>query len=177
MTLRGLPARIAPVLLTALLVHLAADGFDHAPGLERAPALAALLATALALAGLTVFLGACLRTRRSPIATKGSDAAWVGALAASGLGLYLALELLEGHGLALELPALLASLPAALLVFRAARAARGLLEAAGVAFAAFARSGRVAAPAASAVPRGRVAGGASVRAAGAHSGRAPPLLA
>jgi hypothetical protein len=156
MTLRGLPARIAPVLLTALLVHLAADGFDHAPGLERAPALAALLATALA---------------------KGSDAAWVGALAASGLGLYLALELLEGHGLALELPALLASLPAALLVFRAARAARGLLEAAGVAFAAFARSGRVAAPAASAVPRGRVAGGASVRAAGAHSGRAPPLLA
>jgi hypothetical protein len=177
MTLRGLPARIPPVLVTALLVHVAANRLDHAPGLEQAPALAALLTTVLALAGLTVFLAASMRTARSSIATKGSDAACVAVLGAGGLGLYLALELFEGHGLSIGLPALLACVPAALLVFRMARAAGALLEAAGVAFAAYARAPRVAAPDASAAPSGRLLGGTSLRAAGAHSGRAPPQLA
>jgi hypothetical protein len=139
--------------------------------------LAALLATALALAGLSVFLGACLGTSRGSIATNRSDAACLAALGAGGFGLYLALELLEGHGLAIGLPALLASLPAALLVFRASRAAGTLLQAAGAAFAAYATTARGGAANFRSAPNGRHAAGASLRAAAAHSGRAPPLLA
>jgi len=177
MVLRGLPARIPPVLVTALLVHVAANRLDHAPGLQQAPAFAALLTTALALTGLTVFLTASVRTGQSSIATKGSNVACVAVLGVGGLGLYLALELFEGHGLSLGLPALLACIPAALLVSRMARAAGALLEAAGVAFAAYARAPRVAAPDASAAPSGRLVRGTSLRAAGAHSGRAPPQIA
>jgi len=172
MTLRRLPAGVPPVLLIALLVHLAANGFDHAPGLEGAPVLAALVAGSLLLAALTAFLSASLRTS---IATNGSDAASLGALGAGGFGLYLALELLEGHGLAFGLPALLAILPAALLVFRASRAAGTLLRAAGAAFAAYARAARGGAPDGWAMRDGRRAAGSCLLAGGRHPGRAPPL--
>jgi hypothetical protein len=175
MTLRRLPAVVPPVLLTALLVHVAANGFDHAPGLEGAPALGALLFVSLALAALTVFLGADARSGRGSIATKGSDAACLAALVAGGFGLYLALELLEGHGLAFGLPPLLAILPAALLVFRASRAAGTLLRAAGVAFAAYLRAARTGAPDGWATAPGRPPAGSSLVAGGRHPGRAPPL--
>jgi len=175
MTLRRLPAGVPPVLLTALLVHVAANGFDHAPGLAGAPALAGLLTASLALAAVTAFLSASLRSGRYSIATNGSDAASLGALAAGGFGLYLALELLEGHGFSFGLPALLAILPAALLVFRASRAAGTLLRAAGAAFAAYARAAHGGPIHGWAMAPGRRPDGSCLLAGGRHPGRAPPL--
>jgi hypothetical protein len=175
MTLRELPARIAPALVTALLVHAAANGFDHAPGFQGAPALAALLVGSIALAALSGFVGATVSSARPPIATSRSGAEGLAFLAVGGLGLYLTLEFLEGHGLALGLPVLLAILPAALLVLRASRAAGTLLRAAGAAFAAYARGGNGVPPNGWAARRGGRPAGSSVRAGGRHPGRAPPL--
>jgi hypothetical protein len=177
MTLRRLPWGLLPAALVGLLVHIAASGFGHVPGLGHAPALLGLLVCGLTLAALTAFLGAALEPGRLPIATKGVDAASLGALALAGFAAYTCLELLEGHGFGSVLPALVASVPFAALVMRAARALASFFAAAGIAFAAFARRSHVATETtfARVLLHGRL--DASFTVPRAHRGRAPPLLA
>jgi hypothetical protein len=139
MTFGRLSTALPLAALTAVLVHVAANGFDHVPGLGQAPRLAAVLGASLALAALLTFLGAVLAPRQRSIATKGADAAFLAAVGAGGFGFYLAIECSEGHGLASALlPALLVCLPLAALVYHAARAVAGVLRAAGTALARYA---------------------------------------
>jgi hypothetical protein len=177
MTLRRLAAGIPAAAVAALLVHVAATGFDHAPGLGQAPSLSALLGASLALAATVVFLRATLWPSRGSIATNGPAAQSLLALAGGAFACYLGLELLEGHGFAAALPALAASLPAAALVLRGARAAGAFLRIAGKALAAYAPVAGRAPALAFAVQRAKRQADPSLPAQRARRGRAPPRFA
>jgi len=176
MTLRRLPASLALAALVGVLAHLAAFGFEHAPGGAGAPKLLGSLLAALALAGLLAFLGAALGRAPKAIATKVPRAYGVAALAAGGFASYGLIELAEGHlGLGGALRALLAVAPIAAIVGGVAAKIGSVAERAGAALAAFAASAGDAAGAVFLCPEPAFA--ARLRhARGTPRGRAPPAL-
>ncbi len=177
MTLRRLLAGIPLAAIAGLLVHMACAGSDHVPGLGQAPTLAGLLSTALLLAVLTTFLGAALGPGRSSIATNASNGASMAALTAGGLAAYVALELIEGHGFAGSFTALASAPPAAFLVLWAARSVRAILQAAGTAFAAYARGPRIAEAGSFSIPCDRRRSQPTILVPWVKRGRAPPEFA
>jgi hypothetical protein len=121
MTFRKLAAYVPLAMLVGAILHVAATGFEHAPGRSSAPLLALAIGGALSLALVAAFC----RGSRSPglgvlptsIATKGDLAYGTVALALAGTGSYALIEFLEGHmGATGAMRALLASLPVAALV-------------------------------------------------------------
>jgi len=177
MTLRRLSAGIPLAAVTAVLVHVAATGFDHVPGLAQAPRLGAVLGASLALAALTVFLRAILMPRQHSIATKAPNAESPLLLGTAGFGFYLALELFEGHGVAVTLPALCAALPLATVVIRGARAIATFLQAAGRALARFASAVTASGGPGTCPAREPNVPLRPAAARRSHRGRAPPLFA
>jgi len=136
MTFRKLAAYVPLAMFVGAILHVAAAGFEHAPGRSNAPLLALGIGGALALALLAAFCrGALSRSFAGlpqSIATKGDLAYGTVALALAGTGSYALIELLEGHvGSAGALRALLASLPVAALVLELWRRVTQAAESAG----------------------------------------------
>jgi hypothetical protein len=136
MTFRKLAAYVPLAMLVGAILHVAATGFEHAPGRSNAPLLALGIGGALSLALVAAFCrgalwGGIAALPRS-IATKGDLAYGNVALALAGTGSYALIELLEGHvGTTGAVRALLASLPVAALVLELWRRVSDAAEAAG----------------------------------------------
>jgi len=136
MTFRKLVAFVPLAMLVGAILHVAATGFEHAPGRSSAPLLALAIGGALSLALVGAFcrgaLSRGLEGLPRSIATSGDLAYGTVALALAGTGSYALIELLEGHvGATGAMRALLASLPVAALVLELWRRATHAAEAAG----------------------------------------------
>jgi hypothetical protein len=141
MTFRKLAAYAPLAMLVGAILHVAAAGFEHAPGRSSAPFLALAIGGALSLALVAAFcrgaLSRGLGGLPQSIATKADLAYGTVALALAGSGSYALIELLEGHvGSGGTLRALVASLPVAGLVLALWRRATHAAEAAGSRFSA-----------------------------------------
>jgi hypothetical protein len=179
MTLRRALSASPLALLVAVVAHVSAFGFSHAPGAERAPELLGALGAALALGVAGAFTSGLLgglRTDAEPV-----PARWYAPLflAAAGAASFGCIEFSEGHfALRTLLEAAVVSVPLAYLVAFVARATRRVLRTAGATYGdyicqALPRAGRATARIAyrfgASVCRSFVAG-AVLR------GRAPPAL-
>jgi hypothetical protein len=136
MTFRKLAAYVPLAVLVGAILHVAATGFEHAPGRSSAPLLALAIGGALSLALVAAFCCGALSRGigglPQSIATKGDLAYGTVALAMAGTGSYALIELLEGHvGATGAMRALLASLPVAAFVLELWRRATHAAEAAG----------------------------------------------
>jgi hypothetical protein len=136
MTFRKLVAYAPLAMLVGAILHVAAAGFEHAPGRSNAPLLTLAIGGALSLALVAAFcrgaLSHGLGALPDSIATTGGLAYRTVALALAGTGSYVLVELLEGHvGATGATRALLASLPVAALVLELWRRATHAAEAAG----------------------------------------------
>jgi hypothetical protein len=180
MRLGKLAAGVPAALLVGVMVHIAAAGFDHAPGGRSAVPLAVGLTVALLLSLAVAFgRGAGGSVYRS-IATPGELAYATLALGLAGTASYLAIEFLEGHtGAGEALRALTASFPAAILVLTLLRRARRAAANAGTRLRSFFQhrhGDRVSQPRFVAHEQIRRFSRRR-RAARPHAGRAPPLFA
>jgi hypothetical protein len=136
MTFRKLAAYAPLAMLVGAILHVAATGFEHAPGRSSAPLLALAIGGALALALVGAFCRGAgsrgLGGLPQSIATEGDLVYGTIALALAGTGSYALIELLEGHvGITGAMRALLASLPVAALVLALWRRASRAAEVAG----------------------------------------------
>jgi len=141
MTFRKLAAYVPLAMLVGAILHVAATGFEHAPGRDNAPLLALGIGGTLSLALVAAFRRGGLRGqlggRPQSIATKGDLVYGTVALALAGTGSYALIEFLEGHvGTIGAVRALLASLPVAALVLDVWRRVSNAAEAAGTRLAA-----------------------------------------
>jgi hypothetical protein len=179
MTLRRALFASPLAVLVAVLAHVAAFGFSHAPGAERAPELFGTLGVALAFGLVLTFASGLLGGARA--SAEPATARWYGPLflALAGAASFGCIEYSEGHfAVRTLLEAAVVSIPIAYLVAFLARATRRALRAAGAGYGDFicralARTGRASAR----IPRdfgARVS--RSLVVAAARRGRAPPIL-
>jgi hypothetical protein len=176
MTVRKLPAAFALAGLVGVLAHVAASGFEHAPGRGGAAELLSTVAAGLALAAALTFLRAALGRPLSSIATRRRSGYEVPGLAAGGFAAYALIELAEGHlSLGGMLRAVLAVLPISVAVLALAGRLDAAAARAGTALAALisetAQGAAVVMLRPAQVPAGR-----RTAVCGRRLGRAPPIL-
>ncbi|MBD5635288.1 MAG: hypothetical protein IAI49_12495, partial [Candidatus Eremiobacteraeota bacterium] len=135
MSIRRLSAYVPPAVLVGAGVHVAASGFEHVPGGQRAGALFALLAAAIVFALGAAFLAGAAGRLPLSIATGQRRVYGILTLALAGTAAYALIEAMEGHiGLGGLTRALLASFPLAALVLAVSRRAEAAAVEAGSCF-------------------------------------------
>jgi hypothetical protein len=165
-------------MLVGVAVHVAAAGFDHAPGGRSAPVFLGGVGLALALALASAFIAGVLGRSYFPIATGGGRAYRILALALAGFAVYLGVEAFEGDvDLAECLRAAAAALPAAALVLGLAGRAARVASRAGSRFAAACKHVRREPEPSRVHAEERPAFALRRRARSPKRGRAPPLFA
>jgi hypothetical protein len=135
MTLRRALCASPLAILVAVLAHVVAFGFSHAPGAERAPELLGMLGSALVLGAAVAFASGLVGGVRA--SAESGAARWYAPLflAAAGAAGFACIECSEGHFLVRTLlEATIVSIPLAYLVAFVARATRGALQAAGATY-------------------------------------------
>jgi hypothetical protein len=133
MTLRRTLWALPLTVSVAVLAHVVAFGFAHAPGAGHSTALFGALGVLLGIALLGTFANGLLGGSPGPIATERRYGYAPLLLAAAGLATFGLIELSEGHfGFTPLLQAALAAIPLAYVLAAAARSTRRAIHEAGV---------------------------------------------